>query len=195
MERVGPFACIQMHLELKLYLRISPLMNIFLKEGREIAVRIVAIGTAAVLISAVVAKLDHVPRTIQGQLNGAAFLRMPIDSESPPPVWSETAWAHTVLHDGTARAKRDISRGGLKYYLYGLTSLEGTAKATTILAKYNIKLELSGCETGTARYHQDILYNEYIQSKTTLNVSELLAKSAVDSRRRRGFIQDTAPHG
>lgn len=195
MERASPFAYIQMHLKLKRSLIIILLITIFLREVINIAVRFVALGTAAVVLTAVIAKLDRVPCTIQGQLNVATFLRMPIDSESPPSAWSETAWAHTVLHDGIARAKRDISRGRLQYYLYGLTSLKVTTQAATLLAKYNINLELAGCEIGTPKYHQDMLYNEYIQSKTTLNVSDLLTKSVDDSRRRRGFIQDTASPG
>ena len=159
----------------------------YLKTGQTIATRLVAIGTAALLVSAVVATFDATRHPRQDYLYGASFLGMPIAAKTLP-GWSETTWAHVLLDDGLARARKDMSRGEIKYFLYGLTSAESTAQAATRLAAHGIKLELAECETGTPRHHQDMLYNDYIQSRTSLNAAQILMNSPAnfDTRNTRG---------
>lgn len=159
----------------------------YLKTGETIAARLFAIGTVAFLVSAMVAKFDPTHHPRQDYLYGTSFLGMPITAKTLP-GWSETTWAHALLDDGLARARKDMSRGEMKYFLYGLTSAESTAQAATRLAAHGIKLELAGCETGTPRHHQDMLYNDHIQSKTSLNAAQILLSSPgnLDTRDTRG---------
>ena len=164
------------------------------REGQEIAARFVVIGTAACLVSAMLATFDGLKHSMQDQLYGVSFLRMPIDAKTQP-GWSGTTWAHVLLDDGIARARRDMSRGEMKYYLYGLTSVESTTQTATLLAAHSVKLELAGCETGTPKYLQNMRYNDYIQSKTSLNVFGLLRNSTGSRDRRGRAVRGAIPAG
>lgn len=112
---------------------------------------------------------------LQDYLYGLDFLGLPVDAEYPH-SWSDMTWAHAVLDNGLERAKADILKNEVKYYCYGLTSPEMVAGLTNILLKNDIQLKLRGCEIGTPKYQQDILYNGYIQNNVPLDIENIIVK-------------------
>lgn len=153
--------------------------NRVLEKGKEFATWFLVLGTGVYIASAIPNKLDSVQHTLHDHLYGAGFLGMAIAPESPP-EWSETTWAHVILDDGAARAEKDILRGEIKYYLYGLTSVRSAAPVAALLAAYNVKLEFAGCKTETPKYRQDMLYNDYIKVEMSLKIPDLIKKSGED---------------
>lgn len=111
----------------------------------------------------------------QDYLYGLDFLGLPIDAEYPH-SWSDMTWAHAVLDNGLERAKADILKNEVKYYFYGLTSPKMVDGFTNILLKNDIHLNLRGCEIGTPKHQQDMLYNKYIQNNVPLDIESILVK-------------------
>lgn len=120
---------------------------------------------------------------LQDYLYGLDFLGLPIDAEYPH-SWKDMTWAHAVLDNELERAKADIFKNEIKYYFYGLTSPEMVGGLTDILLKNGIQLKLRGCEIGTPKHQQDILYNEYIQNNVPLDIENILVKLNEDETGR-----------
>ncbi len=149
--------------------------NVHLRKLQEIIAKFGVLGTAACLVFGISIKLNSIQHPIEDRLYGPSFLNMPAGEETQT-VWSEIMWAQTLLDDGRARADRDILRGQLKHYLYGLTSLKEIAQETAILASYNIELRLAGCEIGTPKHYQDMRYNDRIQSRVPVDAANIIGK-------------------
>jgi hypothetical protein len=145
-------------------------MNRMTKEMRYVIMFIATFGSAIYYFSY---KTEKQFSRIETVLMGESFLQMPIDG-SLPHRWINIAWRHISLNDGEARAKRDLDRREVKYYLHGLASIKYLAQEKRYLAEKGIDLVLSGCGIGTPEYIQNMRYNKFIQSETSLSIEYIL---------------------
>lgn len=149
-------------------------MNRMKKDMRSVLIFIATFGSAIYYFSY---KADKQFNRIETVLMGESFLQMPIH-DSLPPRWINIAWRHISLNDGEARAKKDLDRREVKYYLHGLASIKYLAQEKRELAEKGIDLVLSGCEIGTPEYIQNMRYNKFIQSETSLDIEYILRETS-----------------